>query len=213
MNDRLKSYKARIAIVDIFMLVLGVGMIIWGNELTNMLLKIVAVIIGICGIVFLINFFINKEKDAFSWFVMVLGIVCIAGAVLLFIFAPSIISFTVYLLGTLLVIYGLVDIITAIGITRHAGGYWWISLIVGLGAVILGGVAIYLNAIGYNTVSALIGITFIIAAIGGIANAIQAYNGKRRILKALKNAPPPPPPPPGAAPASESSDKKNDMEF
>ena len=209
MNDRLKSYKVRIVIVDIFMLILGAGMLIWGNELTNMLIRVVAVVIALCGVLFVINFLINKEKDAFGWFIMVMGVICLAGGVLLFIFAPSITKFTVYLLGTLLAIYGLVDIITAISVTKHAGGYWWISLLVGIGAVILGGVAIYLNIIGYNAVTALIGIAFIVAALGGIINAIQAYNGKRRILKALKNAPPPPPPPP-EAPAPD--DKKSDPE-
>lgn len=209
MNDRLKSYKVRIVIVDIFMLILGAGMLIWGNELTNMLIRVVAVVIALCGVLFVVNFLINKEKDAFGWFIMVMGVICLAGGVLLFIFAPSITKFTVYLLGTLLAIYGLVDIITAISVTKHAGGYWWISLLVGIGAVILGGVAIYLNIIGYNAVTALIGIAFIVAALGGIINAIQAYNGKRRILKALKNAPPPPPPPP-EAPAPD--DKKSDPE-
>ncbi len=209
MNDRLKSYKVRIVIVDIFMLILGAGMLIWGNELTNMLIRVVAVVIALCGVLFVVNFLINKEKDAFGWFIMVMGVICLAGGVLLFIFAPSITRFTVYLLGTLLAIYGLVDIITAISVTKHAGGYWWISLLVGIGAVILGGVAIYLNIIGYNAVTALIGIAFIVAALGGIINAIQAYNGKRRILKALKNAPPPPPPPP-EAPAPD--DKKSDPE-
>lgn len=208
MNDRLKSYKVRIVIVDIFMLILGAGMLIWGNELTNMLIRVVAVVIALCGVLFVVNFLINKEKDAFGWFIMVMGVICLAGGVLLFIFAPSITKFTVYLLGTLLAIYGLVDIITAISVTKHAGGYWWISLLVGIGAVILGGVAIYLNIIGYNAVTALIGIAFIVAALGGIINAIQAYNGKRRILKALKNAPPPPPPPEAPAP----DDKKSDPE-
>jgi len=212
MNDRLKSYKSRIAMVDIIMLILGVGMLIWGNELTNMLLRVVAVIVGICGLVLLINFLINKDKEPFDWMIMVTGIIVLAGAVLLFIFAESITAIAVYLLGTLLVIYGLIDIITAITITRHVGGYWWISLIVGLGALILGAVAIYLNYIGYNTVTALIGITFIIAAIGGIVNAVQAYIGKKRILKALKNAPPPPPPPPGASP-EDASNNRSDMEF
>ena len=195
MNESLKSYKARILFVDIVMLILGVGFIIWQDDMMAKLILVTGIMIALAGVILVINFILDKEKTAFDWTIMVIGVLILAGGVLLAIFAGSVVNISVFLFAGLLAVYGIIDIVTAFIITRQTGGIWWLPLLLGLAALGLGVGIIILKTQGTDALAIMTGITFIVAALGGIINAVQTYFGRKKMLKAV---PPPPPPPPEA---------------
>lgn len=195
MNESLKSYKARILFVDIVMLILGVGFIIWQDDMMAKLILVTGIMIALAGVILVINFILDKEKTAFDWTIMVIGVLILAGGVLLAIFAGSVVNISVFLFAGLLAVYGIIDIVTAFIITRQTGGIWWLPLLLGLAALGLGVGIIILKTQGNDALAIMTGITFIVAALGGIINAVQTYFGRKKMLKAV---PPPPPPPPEA---------------
>ena len=195
MNESLKSYKARILFVDIVMLILGVGFIIWQDDMMAKLILVTGIMIALAGVILVINFLLDKEKTAFDWTIMVIGVLILAGGVLLAIFAGSVVNISVFLFAGLLAVYGIIDIVTAFIITRQTGGIWWLPLLLGLAALGLGVGIIILKTQGNDALAIMTGITFIVAALGGIINAVQTYFGRKKMLKAV---PPPPPPPPEA---------------
>ena len=195
MNESLKSYKARILFVDIVMLILGVGFIIWQDDMMAKLILVTGIMIALAGVILVINFILDKEKTAFDWTIMVIGVLILAGGVLLAIFAGSVVNISVFLFAGLLAVYGIIDIVTAFIITRQTGGIWWLPLLLGLAALGLGVGIIILKTHGTDALAIMTGITFIVAALGGIINAVQTYFGRKKMLKAV---PPPPPPPPEA---------------
>ena len=63
MNNALKSYKARIMIVDIVMLLLGVGFIIWQDDMLATLILVTGVLVAVAGVILVINSFWTKIRQ------------------------------------------------------------------------------------------------------------------------------------------------------
>jgi len=181
MNNALKSYKARIMIVDIVMLLLGAGFIIWQDNMLATLILVTGVLVAVAGLILVINFLLDKDKTAFDWTIMILGVIILAGGILLAVFANAVVNISVFIFAGLLVIYGIVDIFTSIAITRLTGGIWWVPLLLGLAATGLGIGIIILKTQGTDAVAIMTGIAFIVAAAGGIINAVQTFFGRKKV--------------------------------
>lgn len=184
MNNALKSYKARIMIVDIVMLLLGVGFIIWQDDMLATLILVTGVLVAVAGLILVINFLLDKDKTAFDWTIMIIGVIILAGGILLAIFAGAVVNISVFIFAGLLVVYGIIDIFTSILITRLTGGIWWVPLLLGLAATGLGIGIIVLKTQGTDAVAIMTGIAFIVAAVGGIINAVQTFFGRKKVLAA-----------------------------
>ena len=193
MNNALKSYKARIMIVDLVMLILGVGFIIWQDDMLAKLILVTGVLVAVAGLILVINFLLDKDKTAFDWTIMIIGVLVLTGGILLAVFAEAVVNISVFIFAGLLVIYGIIDIATSIAVTRLTGGIWWLPLLLGLAASGLGIGIIILKTQGTDAVAIMTGIAFIVAAVGGIINAVQTFFGRKKIMGSM---PPPPPPPP-----------------
>ena len=184
MNNALKSYKARIMIVDIVMLLLGVGFIIWQDNMLATLILVTGVLVAVAGVILVINFLLDKDKTAFDWTIMIIGVIILASGILLAVFANAVVNISVFIFAGLLVVYGIIDIFTSIAITRLTGGIWWVPLLLGLAATGLGIGIIILKTQGTDAVAIMTGIAFIVAAVGGIINAVQTFFGRKKVLAA-----------------------------
>lgn len=184
MNNALKSYKARIMIVDIVMLLLGIGFIIWQDNMLATLILVTGVLVAVAGVILVINFLLDKDKTAFDWTIMIIGVIILAGGILLAVFANAVVNISVFIFAGLLVVYGIIDIFTSIAITRLTGGIWWVPLLLGLAATGLGIGIIVLKTQGTDAVAIMTGIAFIVAAVGGIINAVQTFFGRKKVLAA-----------------------------
>ncbi len=184
MNNALKSYKARIMIVDIVMLLLGIGFIIWQDNMLATLILVTGVLVAVAGVILVINFLLDKDKTAFDWTIMIIGVIILAGGILLAVFANAVVDISVFIFAGLLVVYGIIDIFTSILITRLTGGIWWVPLLLGLAATGLGIGIIVLKTQGTDAVAIMTGIAFIVAAVGGIINAVQTFFGRKKVLAA-----------------------------
>lgn len=184
MNNALKSYKARIMIVDIVMLLLGIGFIIWQDHMLATLILVTGVLVAVAGVILVINFLLDKDKTAFDWTIMIIGVIILAGGILLAVFANAVVNISVFIFAGLLVVYGIIDIFTSILITRLTGGIWWVPLLLGLAATGLGIGIIVLKTQGTDAVAIMTGIAFIVAAAGGIINAVQTFFGRKKVLAA-----------------------------
>lgn len=182
MNNALKSYKARIMIVDIVMLLLGIGFIIWQDNMLATLILVTGVLVAVAGVILVINFLLDKDKTAFDWTIMIIGVIILAGGILLAVFANAVVNISVFIFAGLLVVYGIIDIFTSILITRLTGGIWWVPLLLGLAATGLGIGIIVLKTQGTDAVAIMTGIAFIVAAVGGIINAVQTFFGRKKVL-------------------------------
>ena len=183
-KDKIKDYKASTIIVDIVMLILGLVFFIGGiagksQEIFNTLIRIGGAALILACLFEVINFLRIKDKTVFDWVVLIVGAaIGITGLVL--VIKPDILT------GALEIIFGLITIVYAVIVIIFAAStlrssksqYWWFSLLFGLVALGMGIFVACFNG-ATKTLTIIIGITLVIGAIGGIANALLASQAKK----------------------------------
>lgn len=183
-KNKIADYKLSSIILDIVMLFLGLIFFIGtlagkGDDIASGFVRIVGGIMIIVGILELINFLRIKEKTVFDWIVLIIA-AAIAVTGIVFIVNPlPIITVFNFIFGIIIAVYAIIIIVAALGTLRPAGAkYWWFSLLFGLAALGLGIFVGFFNG-ATKTLTIIIGITLVVGAIGGIANAILASQAKK----------------------------------
>jgi len=198
------TYNAGTVIVDIVMLFLGFIFLIntimgKGDQVATIFVRAIGGILIAVGIISAITFLIKKEKELFDWVIMIFGAAIGIFGIVVVIRPEPIINIINWIMGLIIIVYAIVIIFTTLGILRPAGAnYWGFSLIFGLIALVLGFLIIFCN-LATKVIMILIGITLVLGAIGGIANAILAAQAKKAARKVLKAA--------GLDPVKETDEK------
>jgi uncharacterized membrane protein HdeD (DUF308 family) len=193
--------------MDIVMLILGFVFLIntiagKGDQVASIFVRAIGGILIAVGLISLITFFIKKEKELFDWVVVIFGTAIGIFGIVVVIRPEPIINILNWIMGLIIIVYAIVIVFTAIGFLRPAGAnYWGFSVIFGLIALALGFFIIFFN-LATKVMMIMIGITLVLGAIGGIANAILAVQAKKAARKVIKAA--------GLEPAKETSDETAD---
>ena len=208
----IETYNAGSVVMDIVMLILGMVFLIntimgKGDQVASIFVRAIGGILIAVGVIALITFFIKKEKELFDWIVVIFGSAIGIFGIVVAVRPEPIISILNWIMGLIIIVYAIVVIFTAIGFLRPAGAnYWGFSAIFGLIALILGFLVIFCN-LATKIMMIMIGVTLILGAVGGIANAILAAQAKKAARKVIKAA--------GLDPVKESEAKeqeKKDLE-
>ena len=183
-KNKISEYNVGTIVLDIVMLFLGLIFFIGtlagkGDEIASGFVRVVGGVLVLIGIFELINFLRIKDKTVFDWIVFIIGC-AIAITGIIFIVNPlPIITFLNFIFGIIILIYAIVIIVASVGTLRPAGAkYWWFSLLFGLVALGMGIFVACFNG-ATKTLTIIIGITLVIGAIGGIANALLASQAKK----------------------------------
>ena len=183
-KNKISEYNVATIILDIIMLLLGLIFFIGtlagkGDEIAAGFVRVVGGVLILIGIFELINFLRIKEKTVFDWIVFIIGCaIAITGIVFIINPLPIITIFN-FVFGIIIFIYSIVIIVASVGTLRPAGAkYWWFSLLFGIAALGMGIFVTCFNG-ATKTLTIIIGITLVVGAIGGIANAILASQAKK----------------------------------
>lgn len=192
-NSGIETYNAGSVVMDIVMLILGFVFLIntiagKGDEVASIFVRAIGGILIAVGLISLITFFIKKEKELFDWVVVIFGTAIGIFGIVVVIRPEPIINILNWIMGLIIIVYAIVIVFTAIGFLRPAGAnYWGFSVIFGLIALALGFFIIFFN-LATKVMMIMIGITLVLGAIGGIANAILALQAKKAARKVIKAA-------------------------
>ena len=183
-KNKISDYNLASILLDIVMLFLGLIFFIGtlagkGDEIASGFVRVVGGVLILVGIFELINFLRIKEKTIFDWIVFIIGCaIAITGIVFIINPLPIITIFN-FVFGIIIGIYAVIIIVVSVGILRPAGAkYWWFSLLFGIAALGMGIFVTCFNG-ATKTLTIIIGITLVVGAIGGIANAILASQAKK----------------------------------
>ncbi|MCR4774974.1 MAG: DUF308 domain-containing protein [Saccharofermentans sp.] len=202
------TYNAGSVVMDIVMLILGFVFLIntimgKGDQVASIFVRAIGGILIAVGLISLITFFIKKEKELFDWIVVIFGTAIGVFGIVVAVRPEPIISILNWIMGLIIIVYAIVVIFTAIGFLRPAGAnYWGFSAIFGLVALALGFFIIFFN-LATKVMMIMIGVTLVLGAIGGIANAILAAQAKKAARKVIKAA--------GLDPVDESAAKEQEQ--
>ena len=187
------AYNAGTVVMDIVILILGFVFLIntiagKGDQVATIFVRAIGGILIAVGLISLITFFIKKEKELFDWVVMIFGTAIGVFGIVVVVKPEPIINILNWIMGLIIIVYAIVVIFTTLGILRPAGAnYWGFSLIFGLVALALGFFIIFFN-LATKIMMIVIGVTLILGAVGGIANAILAAQAKKAARKVIKAA-------------------------
>ncbi len=183
-KNKISEYNVAMIVLDIIMLLLGLIFFIGtlagkGDEIAAGFVRVVGGVLILIGIFELINFLRIKEKTVFDWIVFIIGCaIAITGIVFIINPLPIITIFN-FVFGIIIFIYSIVIIVASVGTLRPAGAkYWWFSLLFGIAALGMGIFVTCFNG-ATKTLTIIIGITLVVGAIGGIANALLASQAKK----------------------------------
>lgn len=183
-KNKISEYNAATIVLDIIMLLLGLIFFIGtlagkGDEIAAGFVRVVGGVLILIGIFELINFLRIKEKTVFDWIVFIIGCaIAITGIVFIINPLPIITIFN-FVFGIIIFIYSIVIIVASVGTLRPAGAkYWWFSLLFGIAALGMGVFVTCFNG-ATKTLTIIIGITLVVGAIGGIANALLVSQAKK----------------------------------
>ena len=182
-KNRISDYNLASILLDIVMLFLGLIFFIGtlagkGDEIASGFVRVVGGVLILVGIFELINFLRIKDKTVFDWIVFIIGCAIITGIVFIINPLPIITIFN-FVFGIIIGIYAVIIIVVSVGTLRPAGAkYWWFSLLFGIAALGMGIFVTCFNG-ATKTLTIIIGITLVVGAIGGIANAILASQAKK----------------------------------
>lgn len=183
-KNKISDYNLASILLDIVMLFLGLIFFIGtlagkGDEIASGFVRVVGGVLILVGIFELINFLRIKEKTIFDWTVFIIGCaIAITGIVFIINPLPIITIFN-FVFGIIIGIYAVIIIVVSVGTLRPAGAkYWWFSLLFGIAALGMGIFVTCFNG-ATKTLTIIIGITLVVGAIGGIANAILASQAKK----------------------------------
>lgn len=183
-GDKISSYNAGRIVIDIIMLLLGLIFVIGtlfgkGDEIVATFVRVIGSILILIGVFALINFLRMKEKTLFDTIILIIGL-SIAVVGIVFVAQPlPVINVLNYIFGIIIAVYAIIIIVAAVGTLRASGSkYWWFSLLFGLAALILGAVIIFFN-FATKALTVIIGITLVLGAVGGMANALMASQAKK----------------------------------
>lgn len=183
-KNKISEYNVAMIVLDIIMLLLGLIFFIGtlagkGDEIAAGFVRVVGGVLILIGIFELINFLRIKEKTVFDWIVFIIGCaIAITGIVFIINPLPIITIFN-FVFGIIIFIYSIVIIVASVGTLRPAGAkYWWFSLLFGIAALGMGVFVTCFNG-ATKTLTIIIGITLVVGAIGGIANALLASQAKK----------------------------------
>lgn len=183
-KNKISDYNLASILLDIVMLFLGLIFFIGtlagkGDEIASGFVRVVGGVLILVGIFELINFLRIKDKTIFDWIVFIIGCaIAITGIVFIINPLPIITIFN-FVFGIIIGIYAVIIIVVSVGTLRPAGAkYWWFSLLFGIAALGMGIFVTCFNG-ATKTLTIIIGITLVVGAIGGIANAILASQAKK----------------------------------
>lgn len=187
------TYNAGTVIVDIVMLFLGLIFLIYtimgrGDQVASIFVRAIGGFLIAVGLISAITFIIKSEKELFDWIIMIFGAAIGIFGLVVVIRPEPVISIINWIMGMIIIVYAIVIIFTTLAILRPAGANnWGFSLAFGLIALALGFLIIFFN-FATKALMIVIGITLIVGAIGGIANALLASQAKKAARKVIKAA-------------------------
>ena len=208
-KNGIDSYSAGSVVMDVVMLILGFVFLIntiagKGDQVAAIFVRAIGGILIAVGLISLITFFIKKEKELFDWVIVIFGTAIGVFGIVVVIRPEPIINILNWIMGLIIIVYAIVIIFTSIGFLRPAGAnYWGFSVIFGLIALGLGFLIIFCN-LATKAMMIMIGVTLVLGAIGGIANAILAVQAKKAARKVIKAA--------GLEPAKETEETEEQKE-
>lgn len=153
----IKSLKVNYSLSAVICVILGIVLLVWPGQSTQVVCMILGIVLGGFGIIQIILYLATKEKTMVSHSMMMLGIVLAVIGGWIVLKPDTIIKAIPMIVGILIVIHGLHNAVQAIDLKKMQYDNWWVALLLSLLTVALGIILICNPFTVVDTVVRLIG--------------------------------------------------------
>lgn len=153
----IKSLKVNYSLSALICVILGIVLLVWPGQSTQVVCMILGIVLGGFGIIQIILYLATQEKTMVSHSMMMLGIVLAVIGGWIVLKPETIIKAIPMIVGILIVIHGLHNAVQAIDLKKMQYDNWWVALLLSLLTIALGVVLICNPFTVVDTVVRLIG--------------------------------------------------------
>ena len=153
----IKSLKVNYSLSAVICVILGIVLLVWPGQSTQVVCMILGIVLGGFGIIQIILYLATKEKTMVSHSMMMLGIVLAVIGGWIVLKPDTIIKAIPMIVGILIVIHGLHNAVQAVDLKKMQYDNWWVALLLSLLTIALGVVLICNPFTVVDTVVRLIG--------------------------------------------------------
>lgn len=153
----IKSLKVNYSLSAVICVILGIVLLVWPGQSTQVVCMILGIVLGGFGIIQIVLYLATQEKTMVSHSMMMLGIVLAVIGGWIVLKPDTIIKAIPMIVGILIVIHGLHNAVQAIDLKKIQYDNWWVALLLSLLTIALGVVLICNPFTVVDTVVRLIG--------------------------------------------------------
>ena len=153
----IKSLKVNDSLSAVICVILGIVLLVWPGQSTQVVCMILGIVLGGFGIIQIILYLATQEKTMVSHSMMMLGIVLAVIGGWIVLKPDTIIKAIPMIVGILIVIHGLHNAVQAVDLKKMQYDNWWVALLLSLLTIALGVVLICNPFTVVDTVVRLIG--------------------------------------------------------
>lgn len=143
MKEKLKQIKIDHVVQAIIVIIIGIVLIVWAPALIPIMAKILAALLFLIGAVFVASYFFKKEKGFIDSGQFAVGILIAAVGVWIFINPGTFTDFIPKIFGVFIILSGIRNLSQTLSLIRSNYGLWWLSLILALITLGLGGFLLF----------------------------------------------------------------------
>lgn len=175
-----KKFKLHSVAQALIMVGIGLLLVLWPGASLDFMAKALAALLILVGLIFVISYFFRKERGFVAYGEFGFGILVAAIGVWIFFNSRGFTNFIPKLFGVFIVVSGLGNLGQTFTLVKNKARTWWVSLIIAVITVCLGGFLLYkpadANAITVSLIGAFLiidGVTNLLTWIMVIITAIQ----------------------------------------
>ena len=136
--ETLKKMKANYIVEAIVMIAIGAVLIFWTEASLVIMARALAILLVLAGVIFVISYFIHKDKSLVMSGGFAMGIIIAAIGVWIFLKPDAFTDFIPKLFGVFILISGLMNLGQTISLVSYKYSLWWLSLVLAIGTIIMG---------------------------------------------------------------------------
>lgn len=166
----MKRDKLVAFLVSLALLILGVILMIWPEVSLNLVSKGLSVAAVCMGIVLLLSYLLKRELRALCQWKLMIGVILVLVGMFLLPRLNIVLAVVPFILGVLVVCSGIAKMLHGLEYRKMGYPLWWVTILIAVGAIILGGVAV-VNP--FSTVKLAIRVVGVILVLDNFANVFD----------------------------------------
>ena len=138
MKNFFRKVKMEYVVQSLVIIAIGVVLIAWAPTVIPVMARILAALLFVVGVIFVLSYFLKKERGFIDSGSFAFGIIVAAVGVWIFLNPVAFTDFIPKIFGAFILLSGLRNLGQTISLARYKYSLWWLSLIFAIATVGIG---------------------------------------------------------------------------